>query len=291
MNNKILPGLIKHVFRQSFNKAAQRYDEAAILQHEVGQRMLQRLDYMRLQPETFIDIGAGTGKTTYYLCQRYKKARSIHFDIAQSMLQVARQKTNWLQKAFLGKQFYLCGDAEHLPLASDSVDLIFSNMAIQWCSDLDRTFEEFKRILRPNGTLLFSTLGPDTLKELRNSWQQADQHTHVHHFIDMHDIGDALIRCGFSDPVMDVEHITVTYPDARKLMRDLKTIGAHNAAPDRNKGLQGKSSFKKMLQNYEQYRINGLLPATYEVVYGNAWSIAAKTSNSIDVQITGKRSS
>ncbi|MDH5325363.1 MAG: malonyl-ACP O-methyltransferase BioC [Gammaproteobacteria bacterium] len=269
--NKALPKLIKQVFRRSFDQSAPRYDATALLQHEVGQRLLERLQYMRIQPQTFVDVGSGTSETTLKLCRHFKKSRSIHLDIAHSMLLVGRAKTGWLQKHRLGHQFYICGDAESLPLASNSVDLVFSNLAIQWCGDLDKTFAEFKRILRPGGTLLFSTLGPDTLKELRDSWRQADVRTHVHPFIDMHDIGDALLRCGFADPVMDMECLTMTYHDALTLMRDLKTIGARNAAPDRNTALQGKRGFQTMLQHYEKYRCNGVLPASYEVIYGNAW--------------------
>lgn len=283
--NKVVPHLIKRVFRNAFNQAANHYDEAAVLQHEVGRRLLERLDYIRLQPQAFIDIGSGTSKTTLELSQRYKKAMGIHFDLAHNMLLVGRGKSGWLQKRRMGNQLYLCGDAERLPLQDNSVDLVFSNLAIQWCNNLDKTFTEFKRILKPNGTLLFSTLGPDTLKELRDSWLQVDQRTHVHPFVDMHDIGDALLRSGFSDPVMDMENITLTYKDAHTLMRDLKTIGANNAAPDRNKGLQGKSGFKKMLQHYEQYRQDGLLPASYEVVYGNAWCMKQKNQSvNVDFQ-------
>lgn len=273
------PPLSKKVFRRSFDQAAKQYDEAAVLQHEVGRRLLERLEYFRIQPQCIIDIGCGTGKTSAQLHQFYNKASLIHFDLAHSMVSEAKSKSGWFTRKLGRRHLYLCGDAEKLPLQSQSVDMIFSNLALQWCSDLDQTFAEFRRILKPSGTLLFTSLGPDTLKELRSSWQQADQGAHVHQFLDMHDVGDALLRNGFADPVMDMENITLTYDDVVTLMRDLKIIGAHNASQNRNKGMQGKKAFQSMLQHYEQYRQNGKLPATYEVIYGNAWCANVKDKN------------
>jgi malonyl-CoA O-methyltransferase len=186
----------------------------------------------------------------------------------------ARSKVGWLQSLF-ARQRFICADAESLPLADNSVDFIFSNLTLQWCGDLDTTFQEFKRILRPNGLLMFSTFGPDTLKELRASWCAAEGNenpvSHVNPFLDMHDIGDALLRSGLADPVMDVENFTLTYKDAYQLMRELKAIGAHTVADGRRQGLTGKARLKAMLDAYEGFRRDDLLPATYEVVYGHAW--------------------
>jgi len=199
------------------------------------------------------------------------------------MLKQARQRGGIFTKFFrhyLNKRGFICGDAENLPFAKNSIDLIFSNATLQWCNDLDHTFAEFKRVLRPDGLLMFSTFGPDTLKELRDSWRTADAlssneyPTHVHDFIDMHDIGDAMLRAGFSDPVMDVENFTLTYPDAYQLMRELKTLGAHNMASERRHSLTGKTRIKNMVAAYETLRINDNLPASYEVVYGHAWAPA-----------------
>ncbi|WP_455210268.1 malonyl-ACP O-methyltransferase BioC [Kaarinaea lacus] len=270
--------LDKHLYRHAFDRAASRYDEVAVLQKEVGKRLLERLDYVRIQPECILDLGSGTGLCTSALSQRYKKAQIIALDIAPSMLQRARNKLSWLEKTFTGKQRYLCGDADYLPLKDHSVDLIVSNLTVQWCPDLDHTFAELNRVLKPDGLLMFTTLGPDTLKELRQSWQSVDKNIHVHTFIDMHDIGDALIRTRFADPVMDMETITMTYQDARTLMQDLKTLGAHNASPARPKGLTGRKRLQAVLAAYENFRVEDLLPATYEVVYGQAWTTHVKES-------------
>jgi malonyl-CoA O-methyltransferase len=144
-------------------------------------------------------------------------------------------------------------------------------LAIQWCNDLDQAFRELHRVMRPEGLLMFSTFGPDTLKELRAATSADQNHTHVSRFMDMHDIGDALVRAGFAAPVMDVERITLTYDDVRDLMRDLKAVGANNATEGRRRGLEGKSFLQRLAQGYERFRRDGKLPATYEVVYGHAW--------------------
>ena len=264
--------LDKHLYRQAFDRAASRYDEVAVLQKEVGKRLLERLDYVRIEPQCILDLGSGTGFCTTALSQRYKKAQVIALDIAPAMLHYAKSKLSWLEKTFSSRQRYICGDADYLPLQSHSVDMIVSNLTLQWCPDLDRTFAELQRVLKPDGLLMFTSLGPDTLKELRKSWQSVDADVHVHTFIDMHDVGDALVRTRFADPVMDMETITMTYQDARTLMHDLKTLGAHNASSDRPKGLTGRRRIQSMLAAYEQFRSDGFLPATYEVVYGQAWT-------------------
>ena len=264
MNSRTL--LHKRSLRDAFDRAAKQYDEVAVLQREVGERIMERLQLVRISPQTILDVGAGTGVFSQALSQRYKKSRVLALDIAPRMLQQARRRKGWFSR-----QGFICGDADSLPIASASVDLIFSNFTLQWCGELDRAFAEFRRVLKPGGLLMFSTLGPDTLKELRQSWQTVDGMPHVHDFIDMHDVGDALLRAGLSDPVMDVENFTLAYTDAMQLMRELKIIGAHNAAIDRPPGLTGKGSLKKMLSAYEDLRRDGVLPATYEVVYGHAW--------------------
>jgi len=279
--NKELHGIDKQQCRIAFNKAAQHYDEVAVLQREVGSRMLDRLDLIKLKPNIVVDIGAGTGVCTQALGKRYSQAKVVALDIATAMLQQAKHKRHWLSKPFSHKYYYVCGDAEHLPLADNSVDLLFSNMTIQWCADLDQTFAEFRRVLKHGGTLLFSTMGPDTLRELRSSWTHADDFTHVHTFIDMHDIGDALMRNGFADPVMDVENFTLTYATAEQLMRELKVLGAHNVSPSRTPGLTGKMRLQTMLAAYEKYRHDGLLPATYEVVYGHAWNLESQSPENV----------
>lgn len=261
----------KALARASFNRAASSYDEVALLQTEVGQRMLERLELIKITPEWVIDVGAGTGKFTRDLAQRYRKSRIIALDFAFNMLSLARKRLTFKDR-LLYHHAFLCGDAEKLPIADHVASMIFSNLALQWCTNLDVTFAEFRRVLTPGGLLMFSSFGPDTLKELRQSWKQVDKHVHVNAFMDMHDIGDALIRTGFSSPVMDVEYFTLTYPDVLKIMRDLKALGAHNVTQGRTRGLTGKSQFQQLVAAYEKLRNSaGLLPVTYEVVYGHAW--------------------
>ncbi|HHH38430.1 MAG TPA: malonyl-[acyl-carrier protein] O-methyltransferase BioC [Sedimenticola sp.] len=261
------PQIDKRQSRLAFSRAAEHYDEVAVLQREVGQRMLERLDLIRLVPATVLDLGAGTGVAAAALGRRYRKARVIALDFALPMLRAARRRGGWRYRPRC-----LCADMEQLPLADGSIDLIFSNAALQWSNDLEGTFGELRRVLKPGGLLLFSTFGPDTLNELRAAWSEADGHTHVSRFPDMHDLGDALLRCGFADPVTDVDRFTLTYRTVQGLMRDLKCLGAHNVTLDRPRGLTGKGRLRAMRQAYERFRTSGLLPASYEVVYGHAWA-------------------
>lgn len=262
--------LDKRQTRRAFERSARAYDEAAVLQREVAERVLARLDLIKTVPRCILDVGAGTGHCTRALAQRYAKARVVALDIAEAMLQVARGKRSWLNR-LRARQGFVCGDAEALPLADASVDMLFSNLALQWCSEPERVFAEFRRVLAPGGVLLFTTFGPDTLRELRESWRAVDGYTHVNAFIDMHDIGDALLRGCFENPVMDMEYLTLTYADVWGLMRDLKRIGAHNVTLGRGRGLTGPRHLQAMEQAYERHRRQGVLPATYEIIYGHAW--------------------
>jgi malonyl-CoA O-methyltransferase len=257
--------------RRSFDRAATTYDAAAVLHAEVRSNLLARLDLMKLAPRVALDAGAGTGHASQALIRRYPKALIIALDSSQPMLQAAGRRQTWLRRFAR-----VCADAAHLPLAEGSVDLIISNLMLQWC-DLDAVFAEFRRVLAPHGLVSFTTLGPDTLRELRSAWRAADSRTHVNQFIDMHDIGDALVRAGFASPVLDVERYTLTYPDLRRVAADLKDTGAHNATMGRARGLTGRRRFAAVQVAYEAYRQDGRLPATYEVVFGHAWTPAANT--------------
>ena len=257
----------KRLARLAFEKAASTYDDAAVLQNEIGDRSMERLDYVRLQPRRVLDLGAGTGMFTKALMKRYRKADVVALDIARPMLQRVKQRAGWLRKPGC-----VCGDSESLPFADDSFDLIFSNLMLQWCSDLQATFVELRRVLSPGGLLMFTTFGPDTLMELRASWEAVDGYTHVNSFIDLHDVGDSLMHAHWAEPVMDSEYITVTYPELRGLMQDLKQIGAHNVTSGRPRGLTGKRHLQQLVEAYEPFRKDGVLPASYEVVYGHAWS-------------------
>jgi malonyl-CoA O-methyltransferase len=274
--------------RASFDRAAKSYDAAAVLQKLVREEMLSRLDLVSLKPESILDAGCGTGHASKALMQKYPKAQVVSLDLAMGMLHktqlINTSFTQRIKQGFgLNKQHLLCADIEQLPLADASLDMVWSNLAIQWCNDLDAAFTDIHRVLRTDGLLIFSTLGPDTLKELRAASSMDREHVHVSRFIDMHDIGDALVRAGFSAPVLDVERITLTYNDVMAVMRDLKSIGAHNAADGRSRSLQGRGFLKQLTANYERYRKDGKLPATFEVVYGHAWKPVARPKTKIDL--------
>ena len=273
--------------RRSFDRSAHSYDAVAVLQREVADRLLQRLDLVKLQPQTIVDVGTGTGYCARALSSRYPQAHIFGLDLSAAMLHKARQQCGWWQR-LRGRQHYMQADAARLPLRSDSVDLIVSSLTLQWCNDLDTVFAEFYRVLKPGGLLMFSSLGPDTLRELRQSWRAVDAAAHVNAFMDMHDVGDAMLRARLADPVMDVENICLTYAQVSDLMRDLKGIGSRNASLGRAPGLTGKQKIRAMTQVYERYRVQGMLPANYEVVYGHAWigdrKFSAQDRVSIPVQ-------
>ena len=264
----------KRLVRRSFEQAAATYDAAAVLQNEVCRRMLARLDYIKLEPATILDAGSGTGNAVAGLLARYSRARVIALDLALAMARRAGARRPWWRGLFerSGPRLAaVCGDIEQLPLASACAGMVWSNLVIQWSNEPQRAFAEMHRVLAPGGLLLFSSFGPDTLKELRAAFQSVDRHTHVHRFTDMHDVGDMLVACGFADPVMDMEVVMLTYADVRELMRDLKAIGAHNVTRGRPATLSGKPLLAKVAQNYEAERRDGRLPATFEVIYGHAW--------------------
>jgi malonyl-CoA O-methyltransferase len=264
----------KQQARRAFNRAAATYDAVAELQNEIGARLIERLDYIRLQPARILDLGAGTGAFSNALLKRYRKADVIALDIAENMLQRVPSRAGWFRRPRC-----VCADGELLPFADNSFDLIFSNLMLQWCVDLESTLSELRRVLAPGGLLMFTTLGPDTLMELRASWEAVDGYTHVNAFIDMHDVGDCLVKTRWAEPVMDSERITVTYRKLRTLMDDLKQIGAHNVTLGRPGGLTGRRRMQQLAEAYEGYRVDGVLPASYEVVYGHAWSPLNKPSS------------
>ena len=252
--------------RQAFDRAGARYEAAALLQARVAEELLERLALFALAPQVVLDLGAGTGRVTRRLKRLYRRACVVALDLSPGMLQQAAR-----HRTLLRRFERVCADATRLPLAAQSVDVIFSNLMLQWCDPPDEAFAEARRVLKPRGFFAFSTFGPDTLRELRAAWGE-DGRTHVNRFLDMHDVGDVLLRMGFSEPVLDVERTIVTYQDALTLMRDLKAIGAHNVTAGRARSLTGKDRLRAMLERYETHRRDGRLPATYEIIYGAAWA-------------------
>ncbi|WP_292980966.1 malonyl-ACP O-methyltransferase BioC [Nitrosomonas sp.] len=277
--------LDKRLLRRSFERAATGYDQSAVLQREICDRMLSRLEYIKYVPTRILDAGSGTGYGTRKLIEHYPDAEIMPLDIALTMHDCARAAASgqvsgwqrWLPFSRPRTGNYLCADIEQLPLREASIGMIWSNLAIQWCNDLGQAFTEAHRVLENGGLLMFSTFGPDTLKELRQSFKSVDPFSHVNRFTDMHDIGDMLVNSGFSLPVMDMEYITLTYEDVRGVMHDLKAIGAHNVTQGRRRGLTGKGAWQQVIDQYETLRQQGRLPATYEVIYGHAWKPETRT--------------
>ena len=251
----------------AFDDAAKDYDTVSLLQQTVVDRLIESFDLIKINPASILDIGSGTGYGSRKLKQRFKKAQYYQSDISGEMLKAARKNS----PKYFSKNHFLCADASQMPIQDKQFDLVFSSLMLQWCSDLDLVFAEVKRMLKPGGVFLFASFGPDTLKELRECWQQVDNDIHVNAFVDMHDIGDSLVRNGMDAPVLSVEHIVLTYDGCKQLMRELKNIGAHNVNKGRRKTLTGKQRLNKVISHYETFRSDNKLPATYEVVYGHAW--------------------
>ncbi len=252
--------------RRSFDRAAAGFDAVAVVQTAVRESLLERLRLTTLAPRIVVDAGAGTGHACRAHKGRYPRARVLAIDCALGMLRAAKRRQSW-RRRFDRIQ----ADAERLPLRDASVDLIFSNLLLPWC-DPDRVFAEFRRVLAPHGLLTCSSLGPDTLHELRAAWASVDAYSHVNQFIDMHDLGDALVRAGFAAPVLDVERYTLKYPDVRALAADLKALGARNFTAARPRGLISRRRFLAMQNAYEELREDGRVPATCEVVFAHAWA-------------------
>lgn len=284
--------------RRAFSRAAPAYDAIATLQHQVEAQLLDRLELLKEAPLRVLDVGAGPGRASAAMRKRFPKAEIIALDLALPMLREAKARAGWW-KPFRR----ICGDARALPVADQSIDLLFSNLCLQWCEDLEVVFDEFRRVLRPGGWLLFSTFGPDTLTELRQSWAAVDDAPHVNVFIDMHDIGDRLLAAGFRAPMLDVDHYDLRYSDPKILMRELKGIGAGNADADRARGLTGRRKLAALLAAYEGFRgDDGRYPASYEVVYAQGQApdggqprrrggtdIAAVSVDSLRAQLKSRR--
>lgn len=282
MNHPPPPTLDKRRVAESFDRAARSYDRHDFLQREVALRALERLDYVTLQPSQVLDIGSGTGRCARALASRYKRAQVVQCDLALGMLSEARRH----ERRFFSRQRFVAGDVEHLPFSDGLFQLAFSSLALQWCQDLRAAFSEVRRCLKVGGLFMFTTLGPDTLRELRKAWAKVSSAAHVNQFLDMHDIGDTLVAAGFGDPVMETEYLTVPYEDVMTLMRDLKGIGASNSNNERPRGMVGRSALATLQAAYEsERRADGKLPATYEVVYGHAWAVEGRRRQPQDVQI------
>ena len=270
----------KQKVRRAFDRAADSYDDAAVLQKEVCRRLLEKLEYIRLSPQLILDAGVGTGEAVSPLMRRYKKSRVIALDLSERMLAKASEHGGLLRKPGL-----VCADLEQLPFRDACFELIFSSLTLQWCNDLQATMRDLLRVLKPGGLLMFTTFGPDTLKELRACWSRIDDAVHVNEFADMHDTGDGLLRAGFADPVMEAETITVNYRNVDQLLADLRAIGANVTAEGGRAGLTAPPVLSKLRDAYDEFRVNGLLPASYEVVYGHAWKPDSSRQNRSELRV------
>lgn len=262
----------QNAVQKALQSATHTYDNVAILPKAIADRLLERLNFICLNPACVLEIGTRTGYAAQRLEKRYPEALVVGLEFPVAMLKTASSKK-------------IAGEYGTLAFTDQCVDLIFSNLAFQWSSNFQQTLKECCRVLKPGGLLLFSTVGPDTLKELRSSF--ADTNHHVHPFYDMHDIGDMLTQLRFIDPVVDREQLTIHYSSVYQLAKDLKQLGAQNASCDRSKGLMGKMQWRQMLMNYENWREeNGILSATVEVIYGHAFGTEINSYGTTNGEIT-----
>jgi len=295
MNAQVF-GLDRAQVRRAFERAAAAGGDAAVLQREVERRMFERLDYIRCRPHRVLDFGCGVGHGLKLLRRRYPGADLLGMDFAPGVLSEAKREESLFERARRlvsgSARFHLCADFARLPLRAASVDMVWSNLALAWASDPLAALREVHRVLIAGGLLMFSSYGPDTLKELKAAFGAGARH--VHSFIDMHDLGDMLVAGGFAAPVMDMEVITLTYSEVPALLRDLKASGETCAARDRQRGLMGRRAWERMLASYERERKEGRLPATIEVIYGHAWKSEPRTTvdgrRIIEVELEGKNS-
>lgn len=261
------PRLDTRQVRRAFARAASTYERHDALQREIESRLLESLDYYEGKPQRVLDIGCGTGRGTASLKKRWREAEVIALDLSLPMLREARRHRGWFRPFER-----VCADGQALPFSDRSMDVVYSNLCLQWCDSPRPLLAECARVLKPGGFLVVSSLGPDTLTELREAWAAADAtQAHVGLFLDLHDIGDAALAAGLKDPVLDADHVTMEYAGVRDLLMDLKGLGATNAAHERPHALTGKARFKAMLDAYETRRRNGRIPATWEVITLHAW--------------------
>lgn len=258
-----------------FSRVAATYEQADFLVREVDRRMQERLDYVKIDPQRILDLGCSRGGSFAGLAARYPAAELLGLDISPAMLRPGqRARPGWQRWLGLGRQNgaqRLAGDAAKLPLKSLSTAAVWSNLLLHWLDDPLPALAEAHRVLEVGGLIMFSTLGPDTLKELRSAF--ADGYAHTQRFIDMHDLGDMLVGCGFADPVMDMEVLTLTYDRFDDLLGELRAAGSGCAMKARRHGLTGRQAWAQARAAYEGLRSNGKLPASFEIVYGHAWKV------------------
>lgn len=250
-----------------------------MLAREIERRLYERLDYIKVEPQRVLDIGCGTGAGRIRLRERYPEATVYALDWAIPALRHNRASRSLIERArnlfTPPREYLLAAHAGHLPFASGSFDVVWSNLALAWAPDPRAWLREWHRVLKVGGLLMFTTYGPDTLRTLREAFAQVDDYPHVHPFVDMHDLGDAMVACPFADPVVDMEMLTLTYPDAGALLRELRATGKRNAHRARRRTLTGRNRWAQMIAAYER-KSGAPLAAEFEIVYGHAWKAAPR---------------
>lgn len=279
------PILRQRDIRRRFDRAASTFDSADFVHSVTRDGLLARLEPLVVDAKTIVDLGAATCSASRLLQQRFARAHVVSLDISQSMLRQGMKKRSWLSRASGARCSYVQADAGRLPFTDHSIDLVFSNQLLPCVGQPDPVFAEVARILREGGVFAFATLGPDSLLEIGRAWSGLDQHAHVNRFLDMHDIGDAAVRSGLSDPVLDVDRLTVRYQSSSKLFDDLTSVGARNTLQQRNPSLVGRHRFGQMLAALQGDRDDPLIELDLELVYGHCWGSGARrepSSFSID---------
>lgn len=262
--------LDQKLIRRGFERAAPGFDEHDFLHREIRERLLDRLAAIRIEPARVLDLGAGTGGAGPGLAARFPDADVLAIDLTHAMLKAGLASP-------VPHQTRICADAACLPLPNQSVDVIFSNLMLHHCPDPDAVLEEARRVLAVPGLFMFTTFGPHTLTELGRAWATADRHSHIAPFADMHNIGDALVRAGFTEPVIDSQMLTINYEHIDRLIADLRHAGTCNATEHRNRGLTGRVARERLFAACQALTApDGRLPVTIEVVFGIAWAGEAR---------------
>ena len=263
----------KEYKRKVFNRNAKTYDQYSSLQNKISDNLFKKIDLIEVMPDLILDLGCGTGRNGVIMKDRYQNSRLINYDFSLNMLQEAKKNQNEILD---NKSNFVCGDIEELPFSENTFDVIWSTSSLQWCNNLSDIFKKVQLTLKPGGLFIFSTFGPNTLFELKSITKKISNYQKTNDFIDIQNIKDILVDVGLRHPVIETEEFRMTYKDINTLFLDLKNIGATSGFESKKIGLSGKSYIKMISDGYKQYSYDGILPATYEAVYGYAWNTNSK---------------
>ena len=259
---------------KSFDAKSSSYDEYSFVQKEVSERMIKRLKFLKSKPLNILDIGCGTGYLSNLISRHLPNSNIVCMDFSYEMVSQCKNKNIKLEP--------LVADAEYMPFKTSTFDLVISSFTLHWCQQIDKIFSDIFRILKNNGNFMFTTVGPDTLKELRDAYKLIDNYEHINTFDDMHTYGDILLSSGFHDPVMDVERLIIEYKNFNEVLQSLRKTGASTVIYNKSK-FTAKKSLKNLERYYKKNNKNGLFPVTYEMIYGVAWK--RSTQNPINNEV------